>query len=419
MSMSSQKQPGPAMASFKQWSNTARRKLRQTSRASAALFVSLALPPLLLLGGLAIDGTWTYGRYLLLQRTVQSSALAAGQMLTSYYTSGTSSTTAITTAAQTYATLNMPTAQYGTVVPASNVVVGNWNASTSTFTSLASSGGTSPDAVQVTGVSTTANGNPVSLFFGGMIRKPTVDLQTTAIASYGTAQTFNTIIINDLSQSFASEITNQQDADKAILNCVANSSGSASQFGITAITGHATIMQPLAKAGTTLTTITSLITSLLPCNGLLMPTCSGSNVAAGLYSAIQQFSGTAYQGSRNNVIIITDGVPNADPITYTRADGIYPTPTSTTPTCTTSCTDANLWTMAQNQAANAYAAGINISTIYYSGDTPTSQQSAYATALATLVKGTGVAMVAPSASKISATYAGFCATMSSALKMVH
>jgi hypothetical protein len=129
-----------------------------------------------------------------------------------------------------------------------------------------------------------------------------------------------------------------------------------------------------------------------------------------MYSGIQQFS-SGFAGTKKNIIVITDGVPNAKSgVTYTTADGI---------TCGGSCTDADMLTGAQTQATAAKAAGISISTIYYSGDTSNPiDQATYAAALATLVTGSGVAMVAPTAAQIATTIAGFCATMPSSLKVV-
>ncbi len=71
--------------------------------------------------------------------------------------------------------------------------------------------------------------------------------------------------------------------------------------------------------------------------------------------------------------------------------------------------------------APAYAKtlGINISTIYYSGDTTgATNQAAYAADLKTLVTGTGIALVAPTAATIDSSFASFCASMGSAVKMV-
>jgi Putative Tad-like Flp pilus-assembly len=217
-------------------------------RAAVSLLVGLALPALAGFAALGIEANHIQYEKLLLDQTVETSALAGANKISSYYTSGTNSSAAIVSSAQTIASAKMPattTVQghaaplYGTVVPAANVVLGNWDTTASTFTSLAASGGTTPNAVQVTGLETSANGNPVAMFFGNVLGYATKDITATAVASYGTGQSFNTIVINDLSQSFLPDIASQRAADTAILNCIANAAGSASKFGITTINGSA------------------------------------------------------------------------------------------------------------------------------------------------------------------------------------
>jgi hypothetical protein len=75
--------------------------------------------------------------------------------------------------------------------------------------------------------------------------------------------------------------------------------------------------------------------------------------------------------------------------------------------------------MAQDQAAYAKSLGINVSTIYYSGDTSgATTQAQYAADLASLISGTGIALVAPNAATIDASFGAFCASMGSAIKTV-
>ncbi|HEX3989711.1 MAG TPA: TadG family pilus assembly protein [Acetobacteraceae bacterium] len=369
------------------------------------------IPGMIGFGCLSIDKGYYGYRSLLLKQTVEAAALAGGNKLTTYYTSNGSTATIVATA-QAFTTANMPTAQYGTVVSAANVVLGNLSGTT--FTSLASSRGTTPNAVQVTGV------NSVPLFMGSWFGKNSVDVTATVIASSSTSQAFNTIVVNDMSDSFSSELSNQRAADLAILNCLKNQTGTTSEFGITLANGHSTAYQALAIASTKYSTLSSKISSLS--SSSCGSNCgTGSNIASGMYSAIQQYSGSGFANTKKNIVIITDGVPNTDyAVDYEKADGIYPTATSTKATCIgkNKCSDANLLTMAKNQAAVAAAAGISISTIYYSGDTDPSDQASYAASLATLVTGTGVAMVAPSAAQITSNIGGFCATLPSALKLV-
>jgi Flp pilus assembly protein TadG len=385
---------------------------RSRDRGSIGVMIAVGIPALTGFGALAIDGAYTGYRTLLLRQTVQAAALAGANKLPTYFSSGTGSTATVTSTAQTFATANMPTASYGTAV--TSVVVGNWNASTKALVSLATSHGTNPDAVEVTGSTS------VPLFFGSLFGRSSVTLASTVIASLNTGQTFNTIVINDMSQSFTSELAAQKAVDTSVLNCVKGAAGSTSQFGITLMNGHSTTYQALSAANANQLLLQTKITALtaLAC-GLNCGT--GSNVAAAIYSAIQQFSGSTFANTKKNIVIITDGVPNADnSVDYERADGIYPTSTASTPTCigVNNCNDSDLLTMARNQATAANAAGISVSTIYYSGSTPTAQQSSFAASLQSLVKGSGVAMVAPTSAAINAAFAGFCATMPSTLKTV-
>lgn len=403
------------LKSLKTW-----RRLGSDRRGVALVAIAFIAPVLLAFGALAVASSYLYYRNIQLTETVSAAALAGASKLTTYYTSGTGSTAAVVAAAQTIATANEPTTSYGTILPAANVVVGNWNQDSSSFTSLASSGGSTPNAVQVTGLNTLANGNAVPVLFGGVLGMSNINMTKTAIASFGTGENFDTIILNDLSQSFSSMITQQRAADAAILNCIKTTSASTSVYGVTAFTGHATIVAPLAQASTNLTALTTKINALTNCGSSGMPVCSGSNIAAGLYSAIQQFSTVSATNTVKNVIIITDGVPNASRgVTYGLLDGVSTSLTSLVPICTSNCTSANLLTMAQNQANNASAAGINISTIYYSGSAGVSQQSSDAASLASLRRGTGVSLVAPTSAQITSVFGGFCATMKSAVVAMH
>lgn len=398
------------------------RSLWRARRASIGLFVALLTPVLLGVGLLAVDATYLYYRTLLLRQTAQAAALAGGGKLSTYFTTGSSAT--VVSTAQTFSTANSPTARFGTVVPTANVVLGNWDGGTSTFTSLASSGGTLPNAVSVTALNTTANGNPVATFLAGRISRANMDLTSTVVTSYGTGQPFHTIVINDLSSSFSSSIANQRAADVAILDCVKNSAGSGTQFGLIGFTGHygAVMSPPLQNAATSYSTIKTTLNALKSCGNTGMPACSGSNVAAAIYRSMKSdmFGDPALTGTPRNLVIITDGVPNANSFTYTKEDGIFTLSGGTAALCTSRCTDANLLTAAQYQAGVARGLGISVSTIYYSGNTTSAtDKAAYAASLATLTGGVGISLVTPTTAGISNAFAAFCSTMSSVLKLVN
>ena len=405
------------MSVIRAWS----RSFRAGRGGGVTLLVAMMFPVLLGTALLGVDGARLYFHKLLFRQTVQAASLAGANKLATYYTSGTGSTATIVATAQQFAGLNMPSGKYGTVVPASDVVVGNWNISTRVFTSLASSGGTTPNAVQVTGRSTTANGNPLLTLFGGAFSTGAVDMTTVATSSYATGKAFHVIVINDLSGSFSPSIANQRAADQAILDCVKNSAGPDSQFGLIGITGRYSVTQAPIVVSTNYSALTTKIAGVKSCGNTGAPACSGSNVASGIYRATKSdmFANAAYNDTFKNIVIITDGVPNANNFTYTREEGIYPTPTSALPTCTSSCTDAKLLTMAQNQANYANSLGISVSTIYYSGNTSSSERAGYAASLATLRKGTGISLVVPTNAQISSAFGAFCATMSSKLMAVN
>ena len=286
-----------------------------------------------------------------------------------------------------------------------------------------------PNAVQVT---ETASYNT---FFGALIGKSSVNISKTAVASLGSATTFNVIVLHDMSASFSPNLAQQQAADQAILDCISSSGTSTSTFGITQFNGKSTLYQPLTVVnGTTggvsnYTTLKNKITALANCGQTGGPTCSGSNAASGIYSIIQQYSGAAYVNSNNHVVIITDGVPNVNTsVTYGQTEGTFVNSTgtgiATTGLCTTKCTNANLLTMANGQAAIAGTAvsggraGLIVSTIYYSGSTPTGSQSTYTTLLAGWKKNGGISMVAPTTAQISGSSGGICSLMGYQLKAV-
>lgn len=393
------------------------RRLSRQRRAGVAVLAAALFPLGIAVGLLGVDGSRLYFYKLLLRQTAQAASLAGANKLSTYFTSSPNSSSEIVSAAQQFAALNMPTGTYGTVVPAANVTLGTWDLTNKTFTDLANGG--TPNAVKV--IASMSGSGAMQTLFGGSLGRGSVSMSTTAISSYATGKPFHVIVINDLSSSFSPSIANQRTADQAILDCVKNSAGSTSQFGLVGITGHYTVTQAPVVATTNYAALTTKIAGVKSCGNTGAPSCSGSNVASGIYRATKSdmFGAASFATTNMNLVIITDGVPNANSITYTREDGIYPSPSAASPTCTSACTDANLLTMAQNQANYAWTLGVNVSTIYYSGNTTAAQRASYAASLATLRKGTGISLVAPTGSQINSAFAAFCATMSSKLMAIY
>jgi Flp pilus assembly protein TadG len=118
-----------------------------------------------------------------LQTAADAAARAAAQKLNV-------STTAAATAATAVAAENK--VEGATVaLAASDIETGLWNAATQTFTLSA----TNANAVRITAKRTSARGNPISLVFGQLIGRPTIDLTASAIAAMNpTVVTANTTV---------------------------------------------------------------------------------------------------------------------------------------------------------------------------------------------------------------------------------
>lgn len=106
-----------------------------------------------------------------LQATADAAALAGvGQL---------PNTAAVSTVAIEYAGKNMPAATHGTVLVAGDVVTGNWDSVTRTFTPA----GTPINAVRVITRKAEANGNPEELFFARVLGFQETNISVTAIAA--------------------------------------------------------------------------------------------------------------------------------------------------------------------------------------------------------------------------------------------
>ena len=125
------------------------------------------------LGGLAVDVTDAYRVQTMMQATADSSAHAAVIDLPD--DQGAAIITALT-----YADSNMPSAQYGTVLTASDVEIGIWEPVGRTFVA----GAPLPNAVRVTVRRTAASGNPLPTNFLRIIGLGEWNISVAAIAAY-------------------------------------------------------------------------------------------------------------------------------------------------------------------------------------------------------------------------------------------
>ncbi len=370
---------------------------------SIALVAAVSVPVVIGMAGLGVDAGYLDYRGAQLQAAADAAVLAGSASLPNI--------TAASAAAITFAQHNMPAAKYGTVLSSSDIQSGSWDSTTHSFTA----GGSSPSAMKITLRQTTATGNGVPMLFASMLGFGPVNMTRSAVATYGTSSAWDVMIVHDVSQSFSAQMTSSKAADLALLSCQHNHAGSASQTGLTVFTSFGSVLSTMGNAN-----ITTKINSLAQCGTGGMPACSGSNLAAGMYQALQTMTGGAYHPSANlagkAVILITDGSPNAtaagQPYTVAQGGtGNCPMSSGRNPTPT--CTDANLLSFAQTQANALWAHGISVFTIFYSGSSgsPTTD----AANLASLVRGVGRAYSTPTASQLSTMMANVCSTMPHAL----
>jgi hypothetical protein len=205
------------------------------------------------------------------------------------------------------------------------------------------------------------------------------------------------VIAQDISASFKNSIANAQQADKALLNCLQQNASSSSRLGLSMFTSYTTdkpVLTPVIDPKTgvnNLNALTNDISSFGDCGTTGMPACSGTNIAAGISDAVAQFSSQSYTssvtpGSKQNIIIVTDGEPNS---------------CGKNQSCSTSQAEA-----AATTAANAAAAkNFDVSTIYFCSSGCTTSAKNY---LASLKRGNGFALVAPTANDIATAMQAVC-----------
>lgn len=402
--------------------------LRSDRRGGMMIFMAFLFPAMIAVGLLAIDAVRAYSQAAMINYATQAAALAAGTQLGNYYTQGAATGTATIQSVAT-AISQANTANLHDVPTTTTVTLGNWDSVASTFTPLGA--GTSPNAIRVIGQGT------IATLLGGTVGQPSLTVTKSAVVTFGSGMAANVIVLNDMGMpgnaaqglgvpgsAQANWWTQQRVADQAILDCLTATGNSVSQFGVTGFVEQPYILQALTtvNSGTNAATMKTKLGNALDATYQYCrqtksaKACHGSNVAAGIYSAIQQFSQAAYTGTSNHIVIITNELPVYDPVaaavTYTTAMGTgvsvsggKGTGRSATALCGTSpvCNATYLLEMAEGQAAGAgtgvaVAGGgtvaFTVSSIYFSGDasTPSGSATAYATEIASWAKNGGLAL---------------------------
>ena len=341
------------------------RNFGRDERGSLLPIIAGAIIAVFGLGGLAIDMGRMYDLQNQLQVTADVSALAAAMVLPD--------ATASRDAANSFAAKNMATADDKDVLADSDILVGNWNTSTRTFTV-----GWTANAVRVTTRRATANANPVETYFAPVIGINQANISATATAAFVPGGVpWDVILVQDVTSSFSAEIADARTADQTLIGCLNTNISNTSRIGLVIFTGVGATLSNWQTLATGYTTLSNKISTLKTCGNTGMPACSGTNIAAGLTTAINMYTASPSQpGRKRAIILVSDGDPN---------------PASLKPAAITAADAAALQ-------------DLSVFTIFYDRDNNSSAK----TFLASLKRGEGIALSTPSASQLSALTTSLC-----------
>jgi len=155
------------------------RDLWHDRRGAFAPMAAIVMTAMLGFGALAIDMGFNYYTRNKLQVTADASALAGASQIEFL-----PDETPMVAEALDYADKNMAFADYGNVLVAPDVVAGNWDPDTRTFTPALEP----MNAVMTTTRQQEASGNAVPAFLGGIAGFSSYDIQASAIATWGVGE---------------------------------------------------------------------------------------------------------------------------------------------------------------------------------------------------------------------------------------
>ncbi len=358
-------------------------------RATSAVYVVVTLPVLLGCAALTIDVGHLYNVRIELQNTVDAAALSAASALPL-------GKEEVFSRARAIAAMNMANGQ-PVEVPDADIVLGRWDSDTASFIPLADDDDSRPDAVRVITSRTGGYGNSVGLYFAQIFGLISSDVSASATATFGTGDTWDVIIVQDISGSFTPALPSARDADEALVSCLKDHTDNDSRIGMVSYTGSSQLVFPLEAIETGFDDLIDAIVNLDPCckswwsNCGTMPDCStGTNIAAGIDEAVNEFLNAPLPDPDigQAIVIVSDGRPQS---------------------VSGPLTDEELRDLAVQASDNAWANGISIFAIYYAGSSSTPQQDA--DFLASLIRGDGIFEATPEENELSGTVWKVCASL--------
>ena len=204
--------------------------LLRDQNGAVAVIIAASLIFIMGFGALALDMSYGYSTRNMLQVTATASAVAAAYEIPDQSQS-------IATALA-YAEDNMPAANHGMVLASNDVVFGQWDEGTKTWTP----GATPFNAVEVTTRRAAVNGNRLNLFLAPILGLESLDIATSAVAYAPPPTAWDVVLVQDVTGSFIDEIEDSKLADQALLDCVSSNFVNA-RMGLTTFSGTAPTLE--------------------------------------------------------------------------------------------------------------------------------------------------------------------------------
>ncbi len=342
------------------------------------IWVLASMAALMGFAALAVDGSRMMQMRGQLQATADGAALAAVGELPNLVTARLR--------ALEYAGKNMPAGHHGEVLKPADVVLGTWNRATRTF----AAGGVPADAIEVRVQRSDANDNPMRTTLAKALGFQDADVSAKAVAAFGTAQTWDIVLVQDVTGSFSEEIGDARTADQALLDCFASHVGPESRFGLVTFTGYGQVVATLQKIISSYLSLSSAVGSIKNCGKTGMPPCSGTNVAAGLEAGVNLLAANPPDDpeTRRAIVLVGDGKP---------------THSNNGPNLSA----AQLTSLARTWADNAAAADISVFVVFFDQNNDTTAS----TFMESLVRGDGIYLKTPNPSSLPDLLLTICAQL--------
>lgn len=336
-------------------------KFSRSQRRGAALLYAAALMAILFgIASLVVD----YGRLLLAKRELRSTvdaACLAG-------TSGLSvSATEARSRAKAVAAANKVNGKPLTLLD-SDIELGTWNSATRQFTKLQGSNEAKATTLRINAHLSQDRGTAIDLVFLPILGGARL-CELSAVAAAGTGVTSSDIVIvQDVTQSFADELSDAKAGDRALLDSLYNNGGK-SAFGLVAFSGRGKTIAPLQTISGNYNSLRSKISSLALAGSSGMPVSSGTDIAAGIEQGITVFDNYTNKSAARAMIIVSDGEPTNS------SNGAHPTLNA-----------KQLLALAQSDATVAWSKKIHVYVVFFNRD----NDKTAANNLRSLIRGDGV-----------------------------